>query len=220
MYEALMNLPLFRGASLELMSDFVGKTHLDFRTYNVGETVVAPGDNCSTLRCLLSGSVRMVHPLFGGSILIKEIAGPGRFFGVERLFGMDNNIPFGVEAVTRCGTMEVSKAQYLDLLRSDSVYLINLLNYLSRTSQKFEDVFIQSKASSLKSLLGVYIELTTNWQSSEVSVESTSGSLLSFMRSVLPFEPAELRNLEAMGLIKVVSDSVWLIPDRSEIISD
>lgn len=41
MFETLMSLPLFKGASHEQISLFVEKTHLSFKNYNPGENIAS-----------------------------------------------------------------------------------------------------------------------------------------------------------------------------------
>ncbi len=217
MFETLMGLPLLSGASHEQISGFIAKTHLDFSTFNPGDEIVALNSRCRTLRCILSGDAVVSHPLFENNIIVNEVAGPGRFLGAERLFGLENNFCFRVEALTRCGTMEISKPQYLRLLQSDQIFLINYLNYLSRTAQRNEDLLVNSQLDSIASLFFHILELTTSRDSRNITIASRRMPMRDFLVNKLHMDSAELQSFIDAGLVHKVNDHTIQIPDRQRI---
>lgn len=215
MFETLMSLPLFKGASHEQISLFVEKTHLFFKNYNPGENIISCHEECSRLQCLLSGSMEVVYPLFSGNILLHETVGAGRFLGVERLFGLDNNFNMTVRAVERCGTMEFSKNQYLSLLQSNQIFLMNCLNYISRHAQKCESLIEDACFDSVLSLLGHIVDSKTLPDTRVIKFESTAVPLMEYFSSFMSVNNDQFRKLVDKDIIRVISDYILEIPSRS-----
>lgn len=219
MFETLMSLPLFKGASYEQISLFVEKTHLSFNSYGPGEWIVTDKDTCRNLCCLLSGTISVMHPVFSGNIIVREVVGPGRFMGVERLFGLENGFSFSARALVRCGTMEFSKNQYLSLLQSNQIFLMNSLNYISRYAQKCEAFITDSRMDSLLSLLVHLIEAKTAPDSRQIRIESTTVPLIEYLSFSVPVCGDQITPLVDSGLIRVLSDYMIEIPSRRQLLN-
>lgn len=217
MFETLMSLPLFKGASVEQISAFVEKTHLAFKTYNPGETIASGKDSCRTLRCLISGEMRVAHPMFSEGIIVNETVSAGRFIGAERLFGLDNHLGFKARALTRCGTMELPKSQYMTLLQSNQIFLMNCLNYLARSAQKGFSVLAEADPGSLASLLAHMINVTTTHESRDISVESVNCPVKEFFSGILHDAESQLDVLESEGVVSMADYRQLLVPSRERL---
>ena len=57
MYDTIMGLPLFAGASHEKISEVIGRYKFHFLKYTEGQTIVTAGETCTHLKCIISGSV-------------------------------------------------------------------------------------------------------------------------------------------------------------------
>lgn len=136
MYEMIMDLPLFKGVGKEQVSLFLEKTHVNFRNYNGGEEIVERGEEVRMVRFVISGEVNILHEISDIDLKVEERAGFGRVLGAARLFGFDTGYPYRVVAATRASILEFSKDQYMNLLNSDRIYLLNFLNYLSLRAQR------------------------------------------------------------------------------------
>lgn len=219
MYETLMELPLFKGASLEQISTLIEKYHLEFNTYDANSTIVASGSSCRTLKCILSGEVNIVHPVFAGKLLVNETAGRGRYIGFERLFGLDNKFKYSVRALTRCGTLDLSKSQYMQLLQSDQIYLFNALNYLSRSAQRNEDAIINADIISLISTLAFIIDVTTVKSSRNIYIESVGRSIIDVFGDISEKAADEINQLVERGIISLSSPNTMKILDRDGLLN-
>lgn len=218
MYETLMGLPLFSGANCEIITSFIEKSHLEFNIYNPGEEAVAYRSRCRTLKCLLSGLMEISYPLCHGEIVVREVAVPGRFLGFERLFGLENRYPFSARAVNRCGTLDITKAQYLNLLKQSEICMMNCLNYLSRKAQLSSDTGVGSSPASLGTFLAQITSSTTARNSLSVTVETPGGSLGDFFRHLAPDYERELAILADNGAIKCIDEKKLEISDRELLI--
>lgn len=218
MFETLMSLPMFKGVSRDQISSFVEKTNLLFRTYQPGERIVTERDNCRSVKCLISGEMEVVHPLFAGRLVVRERVGSGRFIGLDRLFGLNLHFNFTAHAVTKCGTMEFSKAHYMALLQSNQIYLMNCLNYLSLCSQRAESAVVDCIPGSAVSLLARIVDMTTTRDSGHIEISATGMTLRDFLRGVALFDEAELDSLCADGVLEVISPDTVMVADRKRLL--
>ena len=63
MFEQLMQLPLFQGVSNERMTSLVEKLPFHFLKFHDGDTIISAGDECTHIRFIVSGSVRVTPSL-------------------------------------------------------------------------------------------------------------------------------------------------------------
>lgn len=218
MYETLMSLPLFGGASSDQFSKFVERCNLDFETFEPGETVLRPETNVRTLKCLVSGCLEIIHPIFNGRLKVIEEAGPGRFLGAERLFGLNHRLHYRAVAKSRCGTMDVDKHQYLSLVGENQVYLLNLLNYLSRPMQQLQDNLCDMASLSLVGVIASILESCTMRESENICIQSTRCPLADVLTSWHPDAMQDLKTLENSGYIKVSDCNKVEILDRNRFV--
>lgn len=160
MYEKLMMLPIFKGINPEEMSAFLGKTHLEFSTHDVGSIIVPRGEECETLHCVLSGRIQSIYMLWDGKVKLAAEYGPGKVIGLDRLFGLDTHYSHTVKALDECGTMSFSKAQYVTLLNSSHICTINYLNILSYRCQRAENAIGNMAVGLIGKLASVVTVLT------------------------------------------------------------
>ncbi|MDE6532631.1 MAG: cyclic nucleotide-binding domain-containing protein [Muribaculaceae bacterium] len=136
MYELIMDLPLFKGVGKDHISLFLEKTNIGFQNYESGERIVETGDVVRMVRFIISGEVRIIHRLEEASLTVEERCGFGKVLGADRLFGMETGYPYDAVAVGKTSIMEFSKEQYINLLHSDNIYMLNFFNYLSLRAQR------------------------------------------------------------------------------------
>lgn len=59
MYQLLMGLPLFSGVTYEKMLEIIGSTKFHFLKYLEGETFISEGEQCTHIKFIISGKVRV-----------------------------------------------------------------------------------------------------------------------------------------------------------------
>lgn len=177
MYEMIMDLPLFKGVSKDQISLFLEKTHIDFKNYGVGEILASMGDPVSMVRFVISGDISLIHPLEEVGITIEERSGFGKVLGADRLFGMATGYPYNAVAKTKTSIMEFSKAQYVNLLHSDSIYMLNFFNYLSLRAQRPVDSEIKYCHGDIMSRMCLLISIMTEPAAGEIVIRGDAKAL-------------------------------------------
>lgn len=157
MYELIMDLPLFKGAGKPMISQFLEKTRLDFLNYEPGSIILENENKVTELNFLIKGSAISRHELYDNKIIVDEFVGAGRVFGAERLFGLKIHHPFHLIARSKVSVMRFDKAQYMNLLHQDDLFLLNFFNYLSIRAQRTAFFSEKCLKSDLKSKIATII---------------------------------------------------------------
>ena len=172
MYEILMDLPLFQGVSHSKISELIEKIKFHFLKYLNGEQFIASGDVCSQLRFIITGKARI--EIFNRNKRIKvceTIIGPN-VIGAEYLFGRTTAYPYDVFAADEAGILQIEKADYLRILKSDSVFLFNMLNYLSRNSQTPTEAVLSLTSGSIAERLAFWITSLTYRGAEDIVIQA------------------------------------------------
>lgn len=215
MFETLMSLPIFSGANREQISLFVEKTHLDFDSFNPGETIFTSNDSCDVVVCLLSGEVRLSHALYNNSLVLEESVRPNKVLCIERLFGMDNRFRCSAMAISKCGIMKFSKNQYISLVQSDPIFLLNSLNYLSLKTQRQCDAILKRNPGDLTTFLASLIDRFTFRDSYDVVFRSVKMPIKDFFIKQKYYSESQFDQLLSSGLIKIVDSYSVAVLNRN-----
>lgn len=170
MYEMIMDLPLFKGVSSEQVSSFLEKTNVQFLNYEDGETIIKAGEQCLYVKYLIRGKVMSSISNRTRSMTITETRGFGTVFSPERLFGMDTEFTADVVAIGNVSIMQFSKEQYMSLLRTDAIYMLNFLNYLSLHSQRPIDAIRMLDSGSFEEQLAIWVISFTESNATDICI--------------------------------------------------
>ena len=162
MYETIMDLPLFQGMSHEKVSELIEKTKFHFLKYKAGDCIIESGDDCGHVRFVVSGSVRVEYSIPNRKVVVSEELSAPSELGVDFLFGMNTVYPFKVTALEDCGILQIDKSDYIQILQSDKVFLFNLLNILSRNSQKAVCGVLCVNSGTIGERLALMVEILTH----------------------------------------------------------
>lgn len=180
MYELIMDLPLFKGVSKNQVSHFLEKTSISFRNYNPGDSIIGFGENVDGLKFVVKGEVNVLHTVGKDGIKISERCGSGNVFGAEHLFGLKTYYPYSVVSVDKCSIMEFDKKQYMNLLKSDNIYLLNFFNYLSVRVQRMSDIFLERTIGTSEAILYQLLSVITDPLSSSIMIYATDKELANY----------------------------------------
>lgn len=216
MYDTVLWLPLFKGISKTQLSDFVAKTPLHFTTHNTGDLVVDFNEECNSVKALVSGSLRVTHRLMNGAAEVSYTLAAPAMICLHNLFGIETISPLRATSIGSAGIMEFEKSRLLDLLRSNSICLINTLNYLSWRAQRNQLTLQSVSTSDSASRLAFMILSVTENKSSEILLSSVDRSVYSLL-CTSDADRFALERMEQQGVIKIKSDTRIEIPSHAAI---
>jgi len=218
MFDILMGLPLFKGVSKDRMSKTVGAAKFNFLKYLPGETIIRVGQPCNDIAFIISGTVRIVVANPDGrfsvshSLIAQDVISP------EFLFGKVTKYPCTVMAVDTVSVLLISKADYVNILMSDTVFLFNYLNVLSMNAQKVVEGLQAVWTGNLTERLAFWISALTQPRSFDISFECRLRDLVAIFGVPRTALRAALDELKADGLIDYTPYCI-IVNDRPGLLS-
>lgn len=197
MYDVLLQLPIFQGVSRNKISELIEKMKFHFLKYPDGEKIVSIGEECNHLKFLISGEIRSELVTQNEKMRITETIQAPNVIAPEHLFGRDTYFPANLYAVGTVGIMQIEKASVVQMLQEEPIFLINLLNILSRRSQKALESFTALSSNDLKERLAFWVLSLTQQKSTDIRIICKQKDLYAFFgvqRSVLLSTLDELKN--------------------------
>ena len=144
-----MELPLFKGIGEDQLSLLLEKTSVEFLKYDDGNIINHAHDKVKSVDFILSGRVRHTYELENYPIGIDEILGKGSVLGALHLYGLETTYSATSLALGRVSIMRISKEDYMNILLSDRIYILNFVNYLSAAAQKAPMLMQNIKSPSI-----------------------------------------------------------------------
>ena len=215
MFEILMELPLFRGATRERMAETVGMAKFHFLKYLPGETVVEAGSPCTHIKFIISGSVRskIVNP--DSRFKVSQTLVAPDIISADYLFGRATDYPCTVTAIEPTGILQIAKNDYIKILKSDEVFMFNYLNLLSMNAQKSVCGVLALTTGSIEERIAFWIVALTQPSGRDISLECRQRDLYSFFGVQRGSFIATLDNMKMLGLLTYGPSKIDIISRRS-----
>lgn len=215
-FDKLLHLPLFQGVSQERLQDTVEKVPFHFLKFRKGEKILSCGDECSHVRFIVSGRVRLE---FESKVLkfkiSHELEAP-EVIAPDYLFGLDTSYPFSVTATESCGILQLAKQDYMAMLRTDDVFLFNILNYLSRNSQMRRSQLLNLGNASVQERLVMLVSAFTSQRSQNIAITFRQRDLCRLLGARRPALVSAISAMKDKGLIDMPSSTTITIASRHD----
>lgn len=215
MFDTLMGLPLFRGVSRERMADTVGSHRFHFLKYTPGHVIFRAGDTCTDLAFILSGTatVDIVNP-DGRFAVSQNLTGP-EVLSPDFLFGRITAYPGTVTAVDTVSMLLIPKADYLAILNSDPVFLLNYLNLLSMNAQKATEGILAVSTGDVPERIAFWISALTQARARNIVMSCRRRDLVSLFGVPRTTLKQALDEMTAAGLITYTRSEIKVTERRA-----
>lgn len=201
MFETLLQLPLFKGVSHERIADIVGKAKFHFLKYLPGTEFVQAGEQCTHLKFVLSGDVRLTVSNNDGRFSVSQTLSGPDVVAPDFLFGRATVYPCSGVALTPVSILQIEKADYLKILTMDQVFMLNYLNYLSMNAQKAVDGVLALTTGSIEQRIAFWIISLSQPTGRDVVLECRQRDLYSVFGVQRTTFINALESMRAAGLI-------------------
>lgn len=218
MFEILMELPLFKGVSRQRMASTVGSHKFHFLKYLPGELIFRAGDMCSDLAFIISGNVRTRIENTAGRFSVEQTLGAREAIAPDFLFGRNTCYPCSVHSIDTVSILRISKTDYLDILNSDPVFMLNCLNLLSMNAQKCVEGIIAVSTGDLPERIAFWISSLTQPRARDIVLSCARRDLVSLFGVPRTSLRQALEQMSNAGLISFTADSIR-VPDRRALLS-
>lgn len=213
MFDILMDLPLFQGVSREKLSELIEKTPFHFLKFADGDKIIETGDPCTHVRFIISGEARVETTSQMRRVTVSETMSSPSVLGPEYLFGLETHYPFCVRAKGTCGILQITKADYINILMSDKVFLFNVLNILSRKSQKSASNILAISSGSIAERLSYFVLSLTNRGAKEIKLTFKQKDLCTILGTQRSSFIAAITKMKGDGVLDFTMSEIT-IKDR------
>lgn len=214
MYEILMNLPLMKGASHERISEIAEMTKFHFLKYLPGERLITAGEPCTHIKFVISGSVRATIANADGRFRVMQTLTAPDVIAPEFLFGRHTIYPADVTAIDAAGILQISKNDYLRILKSDEVFLFNFLNSLSMNAQKAVDGVLALTNGALDERIAFWIISLTQPRATDIVLACRQRDLYSLFGVQRTSFIATMERMREAGLIEYNQNEIRILSRR------
>ncbi len=202
MYEILMGLPLFNGVSRDCISQIIEKYKFHFLKYLPGEQIVMVGETCTHIKFVISGSVRSKIENADGRFKVSQTLIAPEVIAPEFLFGKATQYPCTVTAIESTGILQISKAEYMEILKSDQIFMFNLLNILSMNAQRSIEGILSMTTGSLEERIAFWITALTQNGGTDIVLTCKQRDLYSLFGVQRTSFIAALEKMKEKGIIE------------------
>lgn len=214
MLEQLMELPLFRGASISRMSKIVGESKFHFLKYPAGETVLSVGDKCTHVTFILNGKVRTTIENNNGRFAVSQTLVAPTIIRPDFLFGKVTSYPFFAQAIDSVSILQISKSDFIRILDSDHVFLFNFLNMLSVDAQKGICGILSLTTADVDQRIAYWISALTQTGGTDIRLICRRRDLCSLFSVQRNTFDAALASMAEKGILEYNSKELRILDRR------
>ncbi len=218
MFELLMGLPLFRGATRQRMAEVVGNARFHFIKYAADDVIVSSGQECTHLIFIIDGSVRNTVHNDNGRFAVSYILNAPAVVAPDFVFGPSTRYPCDTVALSTVSVLRISKADFIKILMSDTVFLFNYLNTLSVSAQKSINGLMSLASGALHERIACWIIAMTPPESTSIRFGCSGRELCSLFNVSQDMFESVCRMMEEKELILYTGREI-IIKDRRALLS-
>lgn len=213
-YDSLLQLPLFKGLTIESFNEIIEKYRFEFLSYNKDSVIINAGEECNCFKFVISGSVR--SELINDKVKIKiyeTISAPN---DIISNYAVGNNIfPISVVATDdNTGILAIDKQDFLSIMQEHRVVMLNYLILLSRKSQIPFEAYNQIATDNIRAKFALWILYFTNYNSTDIVIKAKFRDLYLFFGAQRGAFNSVLEEMKEMGIIDFSVKEIFVLDRR------
>lgn len=179
MFDILVDLPLFRGVTHERIADTVGLAKFHFLRFNPGDVIANQGEECVFLRFIISGKIKISISNRDERLIVSETLEAPDVITPDYLFGTSPKYPGSIVAVEPTSIVQIPKSDYIKILATDQIFLLNYVNYLSMNAQKCVEGILSVSRGSLEERFATWVVALTQPSAKDIMITCKQKDLYS-----------------------------------------
>ena len=217
-YDSLLQLPLFKGLTIESFNEIIEKYKFEFLSYNKDSVIINAGEECNCFKFVISGSVR--SEFINDKVKIKlyeTISAPN---DIISNYAVGNNIyPISVVAADdNTGILVIDKQDLLSIMQEHRVVMLNYLILLSRKSQIPFEAYNQIATDNIRAKFALWILYFTNYNSTDIVIKAKFRDLYLFFSAQRGAFNSVLEEMKELGIIDFSAKEIFVL-DRKLLMS-
>jgi len=214
MYETLLGLPLFAGVSHQKISEIVGKHKFHFLKYAPGHTIITEGETCTHMKSVIAGSVRLITESPDGKFRVLQTISAPDIITPDFFFGRTTHYPASAKAIDSVGILQIDKGDFLNIMNSDSIFLLNYLNILSMNAQLSVEGVLALTSGSLEKRIAYWIVALTQTNAKDIVLECRQRDMYAVFGVPRQSLVSALDNLKKNGIIEYTAHQISVLNRR------
>jgi len=207
-FTKFVDLPLFRGVTCGEMSEVVGKAKFHFAKYAPGEKIVSAGAEHTELEFVFGGTVELSTENADRRFRVTQHLTSPDVIAPDFLFGRDTQYPYTVTAVDEVSIVSLNKTDYMDILLSNRLFLLNYLNVLSLGSQKAALGMLSMTEGGAGQRVAYWVDTLTQSRATDITIHCKLQDMCVILNVRLP---------ELVDALDRMADGGMLTYDAQEI---
>lgn len=199
---------MFRGIARGKLADIIGVTKLHFLKYPKDEIIARQGDECQYVSFVLNGCVRTESVNRNGRFSVSQTLEAPAILAPDFLFGRRTVYPYTIEAESGVSVMQISKNDFVKLLRDDEIFLFNYLNMLSANAQKSVEGLLSLTEASLEERVAFWVISLTQPQGVNIRLDCRVRDLCALFNVQRNVFESTMEQMKAAGLIDFSATSI------------
>jgi CRP-like cAMP-binding protein len=207
----LSKAPIFKGVTPAEIETILASTPFRIRNYKAGSMISQSGELVISLMIVLTGTVKGEMVDYAGRVIkIEDIPAPGALASAF-IFGNRNKFPVNVIAVTDAELLSIEKPDFLKLLMSNDILLLNFLDMISNRSQFLSEKIKFLSFKTIKGKLAHFILQKAGKDGLSITLGMTQNELADFFGVARPSVARGLGDLGSEGYIEVRGKNILII---------
>lgn len=212
--DILLQTPIFQGVSKANLTTHLEKYNIEFLKYQPGDTIIRQGDEATHVKFLISGRCVKTTTNKAESFRVREYFDAPYLIAGNYIFGMETRSILEVAADTNVGVMQIAKEDYLEILRKDTIFTINYLNFLSLYSQSMYNTLLTTSTGDEAERFIVWALLLTRKKSAEIVFEVTVTKLAGLLGYSAEKLTEVLEQLKAKDVVDYSETEIKILDRR------
>lgn len=209
-FEILMGLPLFKGASYQRISEIIEHTKFHFLKYLPGDIVIQPHTPCTHIKFIISGSARVSITNSDNRFRVSQTLDAPDVISPDFLFGRATEFPCSAVATEPTGILQIEKQDWIKIIKTDPVFLLNYLNLLSVNAQKAVEGVLALTTGSLEERIALWIITLTQRSGHHITLTCRQRDLYTLFGVQRSSFVATLESMKARRLIDYNSNKIFI----------
>ena len=210
-YSLLSKAPMFKGMTAYEIEIIFTTVPFKVKRFLSGSMVSQSGEQVYSLMIVIDGIVKGEMVDYAGRVIrIEDIPAPGALASAF-IFGNRNRFPVNVIAVSDAELLFIEKADFLKMLMTHDILLVNFLDMISNRSQFLSEKIKFLNFKTIKGKLANYVLQKAGKDELSVTLGMTQSDLADFFGVARPSVARALGDLEEEGYIEAKGKNIKII---------
>jgi CRP/FNR family transcriptional regulator, dissimilatory nitrate respiration regulator len=210
-YEKLSEAPLFKRLTAADVENVLLAVPYRVRKFKSGNMISQSGEQVNSLMIVIEGIVKGEMVDYAGRVIkIEDIPAPGAL-ATGFIFGNKNSFPVNVVALSDGELLTIEKPDFLNLLVSNNIILVNFLDMISNRSQFLSEKIKFLNFKTIKGKLAHFILQKAGNDKSVIFLDMTQNDLADFFGVARPSVSRAMGDLEEEGYIEASGKKITIL---------